>query len=192
MGLASFVQTSFFGGEWSKAATGNLTDPRYKTAMAVCLNGLPVEPGSWTRRPGFWHAGATRGGNKGRTLSFDFQGNAPYSMEFTDAFLRFRNGRTLVASNDARTRKLPVPIRRRNRCKCIRGSNSQVTVTVSRSVTATKVATPWTTGRRMSTRCPLPARAASCSLRRRRDIRARSAVVAALDHELEARRQHVA
>lgn len=101
MALASEVQTSFLGGEWSPTAIGNFTDPKYKIAMAVCFNGFPLEPGAWTRRPGTMELGFTRGGNPGRVVAFPFEEAQPYNMEFTDGFLRFWGGTQLATTNDS-------------------------------------------------------------------------------------------
>jgi hypothetical protein len=72
MGHATFLQHSFLGGEWSQSVQGRVDRPDYRTAMSVCLNGLPIEQGAWVRRPGFAHAGFTRGGRPARVIAFDF------------------------------------------------------------------------------------------------------------------------
>lgn len=98
---ASFVQSDFRGGEWSQTAQGSIADPRYKTAMCVCLNGLPTEAGAWTRRPGFKFAQTTRGGAAGRLIAFDFEESRPYNLEFTNGYMRAFSGDRLIATNDA-------------------------------------------------------------------------------------------
>jgi hypothetical protein len=103
MPSATYVQSSFTGGEISKTAQGRYHDPKYRTALNVCLNGLPVEDESWRRRPGFSFAGTTRSGAPGRVVKFDFQQQAPYTMEFTDSHLRFWSGLSLVGTNDDAT-----------------------------------------------------------------------------------------
>jgi hypothetical protein len=103
MGAASFLQSAFLGGEWSLTAQGMLVDPRYKVAMSACLNGLPLEAGAWTRRPGTRFLGTTRNGTAGRLITFDFEQSEPYNLEFTDGYLRFWNGRQLAMTNDAQT-----------------------------------------------------------------------------------------
>jgi hypothetical protein len=100
MANASYVQTSFAGGKWSQAAQGQSARPDYRTAMNVCLNGMPTETAAWVRRPGFRQAGFTRGGAAGRQIRFDFEENQPYNMEFTDGHLRFWNGPHIVTTND--------------------------------------------------------------------------------------------
>ncbi len=103
MGAASFVQDDFSGGEWSAAASARISDPRYKTALSVSLNGMPVKPRKWTRRPGSRWCYETRGGAPGRVLSFDFKENSPYTMELTDGYLRFRSAYALVTTNEIKT-----------------------------------------------------------------------------------------
>jgi hypothetical protein len=100
MADASFAQTSFLGGLWSKYAQGRWDRPDYRTAMNECLNLLPMEQGACTRRPGTQFASTTRNGQAGRIISFDFEQAAPYTVEFTAGFLRFRVGPTLVSTND--------------------------------------------------------------------------------------------
>lgn len=97
---ASDVQTSFLGGEWSPMAQGQMEDPAYKTALNVCLNMVPLEQHSAVRAPGTQFAATTRGGTPGRVISFSFEAALPYTMEFTDGFLRFFNGTSLVTTND--------------------------------------------------------------------------------------------
>lgn len=97
----TWAQTSFWGGEWSETAQGRFEDPEYKIAMKVSLNGLPLEAAAWTRRPGTLEAGFTRLGAPARIFSYNFQENQPYLLEFTDNWLRFYQGTSLVYSNDA-------------------------------------------------------------------------------------------
>lgn len=98
---SSYGQTSFLGGEISKAAQGRFDLPWYRTALNTCLNMIPVENGSLVRRPGTQFLQTTRGGNPGRLIKFDIQANNPYNLEFTDGFLRFFDGPNLVTTNDA-------------------------------------------------------------------------------------------
>src|SRR5258708_31023588 len=100
MALTSFVQTSFLGGEISKSAQGRFDLPAYKVSLNVCLNGIPVESGTWMRRPGTRNVAPTRGGVRGRLIPCSFAQNFPYVMEFTDGFLRFTTRPALVMTND--------------------------------------------------------------------------------------------
>lgn len=102
---ASYSQNSFLGGFWSKFAQGQFSQqelPAYRTAMNVCLNGFPIEPGAWQRRPGTALGGTTRSGAKGRGIKFDVAQAVPYVFEFTDAHLRFWQG-TQVQYTDTAT-----------------------------------------------------------------------------------------
>lgn len=101
MPSASYVQSSFIGGLVSKWTQGRYHDPHYRTWMDTCLNGLPTETESWTRRPGFGFAGPTRGGATGRLFKFDFEAVAPYTMEFTDGNLRMWQAATPATTNDS-------------------------------------------------------------------------------------------
>jgi hypothetical protein len=94
--MSSFVQPNFLGGEWSPRAQGRVDEETYRTAMNVCVNGLPVESGGWVRRPGTKYAGTTRGGFPAVLRDFHFSENAPYTAEFTAGFLRFFAGLGLV------------------------------------------------------------------------------------------------
>lgn len=96
MADASFIQTSFLGGEWAPYVQGRMDDQKYRTGLNVCRNGLPVEEGSWTRRPGIRMTVATRLGAPGVLRSFDFRANAPYNLELTDGHMRLHNGPSLV------------------------------------------------------------------------------------------------
>jgi hypothetical protein len=62
MADASFLQTSFLGGEWSPLLQGRMDDPRYRSGMNVARNTLPIEEGSAVRRPGTQQIGPTRSG----------------------------------------------------------------------------------------------------------------------------------
>lgn len=93
---ASFLQTSYLGGEWSPYYQGRMEDPRYRAAMNVCRNGLPVEEGAWTRRSGTRFAATTRKGVAGQLREFQFTQAQPYNMEFTAGHIRFFQGPSLV------------------------------------------------------------------------------------------------
>lgn len=105
MPQASYVQSSFLGGEWSQTAIGNIADPKYKISMNICFNGMPMQPGAWTRRPGTAHAGFTRQGQAGRVQSFDFEEASPYIISSTNGYFRFwcsqGSGLVRVTTNDS-------------------------------------------------------------------------------------------
>ena len=92
----SYVQTDFRGGIWSASSQGRMDSPLYKTALNECLNSLPQEDGSWTRRPGFRYIAHTKGGVTGRLLPFRFGRSQAYQAELTPGYLRFAVGLTLL------------------------------------------------------------------------------------------------
>lgn len=101
MAGASYAISNFLGGEISQFAQGRFDKPDYRTSLNVCFNSFPAEIGPWVRRPGTMFAGSTRGGKQGRVVKFDFEQSNAITLEFTDGFLRFRNGAALVTTNDA-------------------------------------------------------------------------------------------
>ena len=101
MGEASHVQTSFLGGEISDWAQGQFDRPEYKISLAKAANILIVDEGAAPRRPGLQFLGTSRNGLPGRVMPFDFSETSPYNMEFTDGYLRFWNGASLVTTNDS-------------------------------------------------------------------------------------------
>ncbi len=102
MADASFLQSSFLGGEWSLTAQGRIEYQRYKTGMNVCFNGIPLEEGAWTRRPGSRFIAPVRGaaGSLGRVLTFSLQADQPVTMVLTDAVARFIYRTGSVYTND--------------------------------------------------------------------------------------------
>jgi hypothetical protein len=103
MADAAYAVTSFLGGELSDFASGRFDKPDYKISLNVCLNSFPVEVGPWVRRPGSQYASHTRGGAHARVLKFDFEQSQPYTLEFTDGYVRFRVGAQLVTNNDSQS-----------------------------------------------------------------------------------------
>lgn len=103
MADATYAIPGFLGGEISKFAQGRFDRPDYRNSLNVCLNAFPVDIGTWTRRPGTVYAGHTRAGADGRNIKFDFESADAVTMEFTDGFLRFRSGATLLGTNDDQT-----------------------------------------------------------------------------------------
>lgn len=96
MGSGNYVQSAFLGGEWSKLAQGRVEDPRYRSALARCLNAYPIEEGAWTRRSGFRRGGTTRNGNAAKLLPFEFKEARPLNMELSDGHLRMVAGHHIV------------------------------------------------------------------------------------------------
>lgn len=85
---ASYLQPNFLGGIWSPWMQGRIDLPKYRMAMNVCVNGIPVEEGAWTRRPGFQFLAPTRRQAAGRVIGYEYQENDPTILEFTDGYMR--------------------------------------------------------------------------------------------------------
>lgn len=98
MANSSYTQHSFLGGEWGKYAQGRYDKPEYRSAMNFCYNGLPVEQGAWTRRPGTLQASTTRNGVPGVIRSFYFNETEPYLIEFTPGYARFHGAGATVGT----------------------------------------------------------------------------------------------
>ena len=104
MARASFMQTNFLGGLWSKLFQGRVDNPNYKSAMNACLNGYPIEEGAWLRRSGSRLMAPTFKGLQGRLYPVAFTTAAPYQTEWTDdgtnGYLRFFNSNYLVCTEE--------------------------------------------------------------------------------------------
>jgi hypothetical protein len=100
MPQTSFVQTDFRGGRWSPNAQGRMHDPKYKSAMAVCLNSMPLYNAPWTRRPGFLWGGNTRAGQPARLIDCFLKFSEPFQLEFTNGFMRAHVGNGFVFTPD--------------------------------------------------------------------------------------------
>ena len=98
MGAASFAQTSFLSGEWAPQFQGRFDRDDYRQGMNLCLNVIPIEEGSATRRPGTRVGGPTRKGNFGVTLEFAFDEAQPFNIELTAGYMRLWAGSGIVTS----------------------------------------------------------------------------------------------
>ncbi len=97
---SSFVQSDFRSGKWSPNAQGKMHDQRYKAAMNVCNNGMPLYNGPWTRRPGFLWGGNTRQGKPAKLLNCFLKFGEPFQLELTDSVLRAHVGNGWVFTPD--------------------------------------------------------------------------------------------
>jgi hypothetical protein len=88
---AAHHQSAFIGGEWSPLAQGRSDLPAYKQALNVCLNGMPIEEGAWTRRSGFQFIAPTRNRLVAKLLPYFFP-TVNFALEFTDLCLRIFAG----------------------------------------------------------------------------------------------------
>lgn len=88
MGVASFAQTSFLGGEWSKQMQGRFDREDYRTGLNVCLNVVPIEEGAAPRRSGTHLGGISRNGAYAVLRQYYFDQAQPYDVELTAGHLR--------------------------------------------------------------------------------------------------------
>lgn len=98
MPKVSPIQSSFSGGEFSPLMYGRVDFDRYKTALAKCLNYIPVVQGGVIRRPGTYFVEEVKDSTKKvRLVSFEFSTTQAYVLEFGDLYIRIYkdNGQVL-------------------------------------------------------------------------------------------------
>lgn len=96
---SSSLQSSFLGGEWSPTSHGRIDRPEYLTALAMSINGLPIEEGSWVRRSGTEFICPTHQRLQAKLLAFDGSETCSFGMEFTPLNLRFLTQTSLICNN---------------------------------------------------------------------------------------------
>jgi len=90
MPRATWSQNNFNGGEWSPLAYGRADHPKYKYALATCLNYVPTPQGGLTRRPGTkFIATVKNSANAVRLYPFEFSTTQAYVLEFGPSYVRF-------------------------------------------------------------------------------------------------------
>lgn len=90
MGRASGIQHSFNAGEFSALLLGRQDLDKYAAGMYVCLNGLPLVQGGWTRRPGTAFLHQTKFHDKvSRLIPFQYSITQTYILEFGYQYIRF-------------------------------------------------------------------------------------------------------
>jgi len=90
MGRASDTQHGVNAGELSALLLGRQDLEKYSMALFVCLNGLPLTQGPWTRRPGTVYLHQTRHHDKvSRVVPFQYSVTQTYILEFGEQYIRF-------------------------------------------------------------------------------------------------------
>ncbi len=90
MGRASLIQNAFNGGELSSLLLGRQDVDKYAAGMFVCLNGIPLTQGAWTRRPGTAYLHQCKHNTKlARVLPFQYSITQTYILEFGEQYIRF-------------------------------------------------------------------------------------------------------
>lgn len=90
MGRASTQQNAFNAGEMSALMLGRQDVAKYAAGMFVCLNGIPLVQGAWTRRPGTAYLHQTKYHDRvSRLLPFQYSVEQTYVLEFGHQYIRF-------------------------------------------------------------------------------------------------------
>lgn len=114
MGIASAIQNAFNAGEFSDLLFGRQDIAKYKSAMGLCFNGIPLTQGAWTRRPGtaFLHQ-AKYNNRVCRVLPFQYSVTQTYVLEVGHQYIRFYTNHgilTKTAQNIAAVTKASVAV----------------------------------------------------------------------------------
>ena len=90
MGRASIIQNALNGGEMSTLMLGRQDIDKYNAGLFVCLNGITLAQGPWTRRPGTAYLHQARHNNKEcRLFPFQYSITQTYMLEFGENYIRF-------------------------------------------------------------------------------------------------------
>ena len=90
MARAALIQNSVNAGELSALMLGRQDIAKYASGLYVCLNGIPLVQGAWTRRPGtvYLHQ-AKHHDKKCRLFPFQYSTTQTYILEFGENYIRF-------------------------------------------------------------------------------------------------------
>lgn len=89
MPKASPIQNNFNAGEFSPLMYGRTDFPKYKSALALCENFVPLVQGGITSRPGTKYvAKAKDSANAVRVVPFQFSISQAYILEFGEQYIR--------------------------------------------------------------------------------------------------------
>lgn len=90
MPRATWIQTDFTSGEWSPLTYGRVDTPKYKSALATCLNYVPTAQGALIRRPGTKYVAEVKNSaNAVRLIPFEYSDTQAYILEFGPSYIRF-------------------------------------------------------------------------------------------------------
>lgn len=90
MARAALIQNTVNAGELSPLLLGRQDVKKYGNGLYVCLNGIPLTQGAWTRRPGmaFLHQ-AKHNDRECRLFPFQYSITQTYVLEFGHQYVRF-------------------------------------------------------------------------------------------------------
>src|SRR6185436_691947 len=76
---------------------GRVDFDRYRSALALCLNQIPLTQGPLTRRPGFYFCDEVKDSTREtRIVGFKFSTTQAYAIEFGHQYVRFKKNRAHV------------------------------------------------------------------------------------------------
>src|SRR3990167_10465337 len=102
MPKASPIQLSFNSGEWSPLMYGRVDLDAYKSALAICLNMIPLTQGPLTRRSGsYWVAEVKNSAKATRVVRFEYSTLQSYVLEFGDQYVRFCSNNAQILQDGA-------------------------------------------------------------------------------------------
>lgn len=102
MPKASPIQLSFNSGEWSPLMYGRVDLDAYKSALAICLNMIPLTQGPLTRRSGsYWVAEVKNSAKATRVVRFEYSTLQSYVLEFGDQYVRFYSNTAQILQGGA-------------------------------------------------------------------------------------------
>lgn len=85
------MQENFNGGEFSPLMLGRVTFDRYKHALKLCKNFIPLVQGPLTRRPGTYFCDEVKDSSKAtRIVKFKYSTVSAFAIEFGDRYVRFK------------------------------------------------------------------------------------------------------
>jgi len=95
------IQSNFNTGEISPFMFGRVDAQRYKSALALCENYVPLIQGGLTRRPGTRYVAEVKDSTKStRLIDFEFSTVQAYMIEMGDLYFRFnRNNFQILEAN---------------------------------------------------------------------------------------------
>ncbi len=97
MPAAAPLQNNFNSGEFSPLMEGRVDFERYRTALRVCKNHIPLLQGPATRRPGFYFCDEGKDSTRQhRLVRFKFSTISAFAIEFGHLYVRFKKDRAPV------------------------------------------------------------------------------------------------
>lgn len=102
MPRSSPIQNAFNAGQWSPSVYGRTDLDKYPSALALCENWIPLRQGPLLKRPGTKYVTDVKiSSKKTRLVSFEFNDEQAYVLEFGDQYIRFYRDHAQIVSGTA-------------------------------------------------------------------------------------------